>query len=65
MSNKRTAAEIFEEELNKKPKPEVVKKHTLDSDEEDSGDDERSATIIHIIFPLSIVYLFFALIATT
>lgn len=44
MSNKRTAAEIFEEELNqKKPKPDTVKKHTLDSDEEDSGDDERLA----------------------
>lgn len=46
MSNKRTAAEIFEEELNqKKPKPEAPKKHTLDSDEEDSGDDERYAKL--------------------
>lgn len=45
MASKRSATEVFEEDIIdgefKRPKPDDrVKKHTLDSDEEDSGDDE-------------------------
>lgn len=46
MAQKRPASEVFTDDSNvfkqpKQPDPEHVKKHTLDSDEDDSGDDER------------------------
>lgn len=46
MATKRSASEVFVEDIvdeeRKHPKQEEKeKKHTLDSDEEDSGDDER------------------------
>lgn len=45
MASKRPASEVFEEDAadvsNKHAKPEPTKKHTLDSDEEDSEDDEK------------------------
>lgn len=49
MSQKRSATEVFQEDYiegteagSKHAKPDdFVKKHTLDSDEDDSGDDER------------------------
>lgn len=44
MAAKRPASEVFEEDTSgpsKQPKPEAVKKHTLDSDEDDSEDDEK------------------------
>lgn len=43
MAQKRSAAEIFEGDVLesvKQPKVDHVKKHTLDSEEEDSGEDE-------------------------
>lgn len=44
MATKRPASEVFEEdaaEPTKQAKPEAPKKHTLDSDEDDSDDDEK------------------------
>lgn len=47
MAHKRSATEVFEEDIsetnfkNAKAEEDKVKKHTLDSDEDDSGDDER------------------------
>lgn len=47
MAQKRSATEVFEEDINEtgfknaKTDEDKIKKHTLDSDEDDSGDDER------------------------
>lgn len=48
MAQKRSASEIFEGDILesvKQPKIDHVKKHTLDSEEEDSGEDETFVQI--------------------
>lgn len=48
MAQKRSAAEIFEGDIlesAKQPRIEKEKKHTLDSEEEDSGEDETFVEI--------------------
>lgn len=46
MAEKRSATEVFQDDFSeatdfKQAKIDGIKKHTLDSDEDDSGDDER------------------------